>query len=50
MSNIKNGKAMEGKEFMAMSCDRVLETLQERGGPDGHSFPNKGEKWKISGK
>ena len=38
------------REFMEMSCDRVLETQQERGHSDGHSFPDGGEKCKAGGK
>ena len=38
------------REFMEMSCDRVLEIGQERGHPDGHSFPDGGEKCKTGGK
>ena len=38
------------REFMEMSCDRVLETQQERGHSDGHSFPDEGEKCKTGGK
>ena len=38
------------REFMEMSCDRVLEIGQERGYSDGHSFSDGGEKCKTGGK
>ena len=38
------------REFMEMSCDRILEIGQERGRSDGHSFPDGGEKCKTGGK
>ena len=38
------------REFMEVSCDRVLEIRQERGHSDGHSFPDGGEKCKTGRK